>query len=487
MPVQYLSNDDLRRQYAAGKRAFAGIILSGKDLAGLDLRGVDLTGADLSGVNLRGADLSGATLSHTRFRFGGGTFEDPANLSGANLTEANLTGADMGPTAIWPLRRLDLTHADLTRANLCEANLEGANLSGANLSEAKLAWVTLRDADLEGANLRGAEMGWVDLGGANLTGANWKQATAAIDKARHPLLSRLLAAIDAKTTKHTWLETIVLRTAREGLPEPKAYDFLLGPDEARDLERKHEAASTPGITATLRSFWTGESPPKPALDPRVVAYRAAQVDSRRQWEALVELRKQRRSEKLEAERSYWLGLSGQAFEREVASLLQGLGRSVRSVGGAGDDGVDLIIDGVPAQCKQHQRPQGPAVVREFLGACVNHGTSTGILISSSGLTANAHSFAVQHKILVWDVGDLVEMARKKANRLEASRSSDSDNNGVPSAGYLAGHLEAAAKALDASIGRTEMETVEPSPRKMAETLMNRARLIRSRPELTIGA
>ncbi len=92
--------EELLAAYAAGRRAFPGVDLSGAHLCGADLRGADLSAANLSDADLMGVDLSGAILS------------------GAYLTRAWLHGAD-------------LQLADLSGANLCGADLSDADLTGA--------------------------------------------------------------------------------------------------------------------------------------------------------------------------------------------------------------------------------------------------------------------------------------------------------------------------------------------------------------------
>ena len=102
------------------------------------------------------------------------------------------------------------------------------------------------------------------------------------------------------------------------------------------------------------------------------------------------------------------------------------------------------------------------MVREFLGAYIAHGASTGILIASSGLTRTALSFAAKHRILVWTVSDFVEMSRAKRNRVEPIPFSPLGAGRLPNATYLASHLEFAANG---SLGR------------LAALLLQRARQI----------
>jgi len=95
-----MTRDELLAAYAAGRRSFIGVNLSGVDLRGVNLSGVDLRGVDLSGSNLFGADLSGSNLSG-------------CDLHRVNLALADLSGADLSGA--------DLSDSNLTRANLHDA------------------------------------------------------------------------------------------------------------------------------------------------------------------------------------------------------------------------------------------------------------------------------------------------------------------------------------------------------------------------------
>jgi hypothetical protein len=112
-----VKEQELIRQYRAGRRKFTGADLSGADLQAVDLRGIDLEGADLTGANLGRANLFYASLKGSDLR--------QANLEEAGLFQANLQ------------------EADLTRANLHRAYLLKANLLFANVSCEQLAAVQL--------------------------------------------------------------------------------------------------------------------------------------------------------------------------------------------------------------------------------------------------------------------------------------------------------------------------------------------------------
>ncbi len=116
--------------------------------------------------------------------------------------------------------------------------------------------------------------------------------------------------------------------------------------------------------------------------------------------------------------AYWHGLTGSAFEREVADLFRRLGHRVNLKGGPSDGGVDIEIDhDTIVQCKAHSTPEGPAVVRELLGAKTHFRAARAILICTGGFTAGAKRFARTSGIELLDVHALIEMQRRQVERV----------------------------------------------------------------------
>jgi uncharacterized protein YjbI with pentapeptide repeats len=121
--------DELKKQYGAGARNFAGAKLANADLFRCDLRHADFTDADFTGANLEHADLS------------------DANLQGAILTKARLRDAN-------------LENADLSRAvGLLPVQLAGSNLGGARMPERFGDFDGLRVVEEESKNARGLFFG----------------------------------------------------------------------------------------------------------------------------------------------------------------------------------------------------------------------------------------------------------------------------------------------------------------------------------------
>lgn len=114
---------------------------------------------------------------------------------------------------------------------------------------------------------------------------------------------------------------------------------------------------------------------------------------------------------------YWNSLTWQEFERAVADLFSRLNFRVQHVGGAGDKGIDIVAsrDDVRLliQCKKHNKPVGPAVVRELIGSIALHSAEgRAVLVSSSGFTSAAMSAAAESKLLTLDVDDLVQIRKR---------------------------------------------------------------------------
>ena len=70
-------------------------------------------------------------------------------------------------------------------------------------------------------------------------------------------------------------------------------------------------------------------------------------------------------------------MSGAEFERYMADVFEALGYDVTLVGGAGDQGVDLVLrkgtEVVGVQCKNYGRPVGNRPVQEVYAGARHHG------------------------------------------------------------------------------------------------------------------
>jgi len=117
-----------------------------------------------------------------------------------------------------------------------------------------------------------------------------------------------------------------------------------------------------------------------------------------------------------AKRDFWLGLSGSAFERQLADLYRRVGYSAAVTAGSGDQGIDIILTRngkrIIVQCKEHSKPVGPAVARELYGSLVASGADSAILACTSGFTIGVFDFVRDKSIELVDVEAIVRMQEK---------------------------------------------------------------------------
>ena len=104
---------------------------------------------------------------------------------------------------------------------------------------------------------------------------------------------------------------------------------------------------------------------------------------------------------------YLLGLSGLDFEYAVATIMTRLGYSATVTQASGDGGIDIIVSyqgmKFPIQCKNKAKPQGPDVIREFIGAMTIQYYDYGAIIASNGFTKGSIELAQDHNIELLDM------------------------------------------------------------------------------------
>lgn len=114
--------------------------------------------------------------------------------------------------------------------------------------------------------------------------------------------------------------------------------------------------------------------------------------------------------------TFWLSLSGQQFEYELANLYRKLGHKADVTTASDDRGVDiwLIRNGqrIPVQCKVHKRPIGPAAAREFYGSMNHFKAKTGILASLSGFTKGVLEYTRDKPIKLVDLNWILSNQKK---------------------------------------------------------------------------
>jgi HJR/Mrr/RecB family endonuclease len=90
-------------------------------------------------------------------------------------------------------------------------------------------------------------------------------------------------------------------------------------------------------------------------------------------------------------------MTGQEFERFMADLLRAPGYKVDVVGGAGDQGVDLLVkEGrklIAVQCKKYGKPVGNAAVSAVYAGAKHYGAKQAWVVAPEGFTKGAIELA----------------------------------------------------------------------------------------------
>jgi hypothetical protein len=99
-------------------------------------------------------------------------------------------------------------------------------------------------------------------------------------------------------------------------------------------------------------------------------------------------------------------MSGAQFELYVADLLRAMGHTTRVLGGAGDQGVDLIVDyfgeRVAVQCKNYAKPVGNRPVQEVFAGARHHGCQQAWVVAPAGFTNGAFELARSVGVKLFD-------------------------------------------------------------------------------------
>jgi restriction system protein len=110
-------------------------------------------------------------------------------------------------------------------------------------------------------------------------------------------------------------------------------------------------------------------------------------------------------------------LSPEGFEEFVAELFEALGHEVETVGGSGDEGVDLRLrrGGLLSvvQCKYHSKGVvGSPELQKFLGTIHHTKSHKGFFVTTRTFTLAAERFAADHPMELIDGPRLVELVHE---------------------------------------------------------------------------
>lgn len=104
------------------------------------------------------------------------------------------------------------------------------------------------------------------------------------------------------------------------------------------------------------------------------------------WRRLRTLKARELSKRFEAVRS----MSGAQFEVFMADLFRALGHNAVVLGGAGDQGVDIVVnrrgERVAAQCKNHKKAVGNKPVQEVYAGARHHRCVEACVVAPAGYT-----------------------------------------------------------------------------------------------------
>jgi hypothetical protein len=114
-------------------------------------------------------------------------------------------------------------------------------------------------------------------------------------------------------------------------------------------------------------------------------------------------------------------MDGARFEVFVADLLRGMGHRVVLCGGAGDQGVDMVVyprgGRVAVQCKNHSRPVGNRPVQEVYAGARHHRCVEAWVVAPAGYTRGARDLAKSTGVSLYDA-DAIRQWIKNVDRFE---------------------------------------------------------------------
>jgi uncharacterized protein YjbI with pentapeptide repeats len=136
----HLSQEDVDRMLASGKKDFRYFILRDIDFSGRDLTGANFDNCDLSSSNFRGSKLKSTSF-------------DNANLKLVDLKDSKIENSSM---EMAKLEGASFENVDLRRVRLTLLPIRNVNFKGANLSHQKLR--DLLNCNFDRAKLAGARL-----------------------------------------------------------------------------------------------------------------------------------------------------------------------------------------------------------------------------------------------------------------------------------------------------------------------------------------
>jgi restriction system protein len=125
-------------------------------------------------------------------------------------------------------------------------------------------------------------------------------------------------------------------------------------------------------------------------------------------------------------------MSGPQFEVFVADLFRAMGHRVTMLGGAGDQGVDIIVsyhgERVAVQCKNYRRAVGNKPVQEVFAGARHHDCQQAWVVAPAGYTRGAYELASSTGVSLYNADSIGQWIRQ-VDKLEKKR--ERANEGQP--------------------------------------------------------
>ena len=119
-------------------------------------------------------------------------------------------------------------------------------------------------------------------------------------------------------------------------------------------------------------------------------------------------------------------MTGAQFENFTADLFRAMGHQAVVLGGAGDQGVDVIVnrrgERVAVQCKNHKKPVGNRPVQEVYAGARHHRCVEACVVAPAGYTRGAIALASSTGVSLYDA-DTVRQLIRKVDEIEKERAS----------------------------------------------------------------
>ena len=117
-------------------------------------------------------------------------------------------------------------------------------------------------------------------------------------------------------------------------------------------------------------------------------------------------------------------MSGTQFEIFMADLFRAMGHKAVVLGGAGDQGVDIVVnrrgERVAVQCKNHKKAVGNKPVQEVYAGARHHRCVEACVVAPAGYTRGATELARSTGVSLYD-GDEIRRWIRKVETLERER------------------------------------------------------------------